>query len=160
MPGLSVRGYRRFDMFECEKDKVNSLVKAHDESGHRWLGKSNRVTVADLLYPQWYHRAARAHDIAVTGAADFGLTRVTGLGNGHFLFYGFGNPHCVDRICSLIGRKTDDGLDSGFYCCCQNIVCSNNIGLNSLHREELTRRHLFECSRMEDIIHSRHRVLA
>ena len=60
-------------VLEGEEDQVHSFVQGHDEAGHGGLGEGDRVTVADLFDPQRNHGAAGAHDVAVTGAANFGV---------------------------------------------------------------------------------------
>ena len=57
-------------MLEGEEDQVHSFVQGHDEAGHGWLGKSDRVAVADLLDPKRNHGTTGAHDVAITSAAD------------------------------------------------------------------------------------------
>ena len=38
-----------------EENKIHGFVEAHDEAGHRGLGKRNRVAIAGLFDPQRNH---------------------------------------------------------------------------------------------------------
>ena len=82
---------------------------------------------------------------------------VTALGYGYFLFDGFGDAHCIDRICCLVGRETDDCSDIVFDSCRKNIVSAYHIGPHCFHREEFAARDLLEGGCMEDVICSWHR---
>ena len=147
-------------VLESEKDEIDGLLQRHDEAGHLGLGQRDGVAIANLVYPQRNDGAAGAHHVAIAGAANFGLARIAALGNSDFLLHGLGNTHGVDRIGGLVGGETDDGayacLDGGS----QDIVRTDDIGFDGLHREELTARELLQCCGMEDVIHARHGIAA
>ncbi len=147
-------------VLESKKNEVDGFFQRHDETCHLRLGQSNGISVADLINPQWYHRTARTHHIAVTRTANLGLARIAALGNGYFLFDGLADTHCIDGISRLVGGKADNGTHAGFNGCRQHVVCADYIGTHRLHRKKLATRNLLQCGGMENIVHSRHRVLA
>ena len=147
-------------VLEREQHQIHGLLEAHDEPRHLRLGKRYRQAVADLVDPQGYHTAARAHDIAVTGAADFRAATVAALRHRHLLLDRLGDAHRVDRVRRLVGGQADDAADTVLDGCRQHVVRADHIGLNRLHREELAARHLLQRRRVEDVVHSRHRAAA
>ncbi len=66
-----------FAVLEGEEDQVNSFVQAHDEAGHRGLSEGYGIAVSYLVDPQRYDGAAGAHDVAIAGAADLGVSGVS-----------------------------------------------------------------------------------
>ena len=129
-------------MLEGEEDEIDGLLQRHDEAGHLGLGQRDGVAIANLINPQGNDRTTGAHHIAIAGAANLGLARVATLGHCNLLLHGLGDTHGVDGIGGLISGETDNGtyasLDGGG----QDIVRADDIGLNGLHREELTARDL------------------
>ena len=75
------------------------------------------------------------------------------------LHHRFGNTHCVDRICRLIGREAYNALNAAVDRRVEHIVSTLYVGADSLHREELAGRHLLQCSCMENIVDAPHRIL-
>lgn len=61
-------------VLEGEEDQINGLFQAHDEAGHGGLGDGDGVALANLVYPQGDDATAAAHDVAIAGAADLGIT--------------------------------------------------------------------------------------
>lgn len=61
------------------------------------------VAFADLVNPEGDDGATAAHHIAVMGATDLRLARVTALGDGHLLFNSLGDAHRIDRISRFVG---------------------------------------------------------
>ena len=143
-------------VLEREQHQVHGLLEAHDEPRHLRLCKRYRQAVADLVDPQGYHTAARAHDIAVTGAADFRAATVAALRHRHLLLDRLGDAHRVDRVRRLVGGQASPVLTGRR----EHVVRAYQIGLNRLHREELAARHLLQRRGVEDVIHSRHRAAA
>lgn len=129
-------------MLESEEDEIDGLLQRHDEAGHLGFGQRDGVAIANLINPQRDDGATGTHDVAIAGAADLGFARVTTLSDSDLLLHGLGDTHGVDGIGGLIGREADDGtyasLDGGG----QDIVRTDDIGLDGLHREELTARDL------------------
>ena len=147
-------------MLESEEDEIDGLLQRHDEAGHLGLGQRDGVAIANLVYPQGNNRTTGTHHIAIASAANLGFARVTTLGNGDFLLHGLGDTHGVDGIGGLVGGETDDGSYACLNSSGQDIVRSDDIGLDGLHREELTARDLLQCCGMEDVIHARHGIAA
>ena len=145
-------------MLESEEDEIDGLLQRHDEAGHLGFGQRDGVAIANLINPQRDDGAAGTHDVAIAGAADLGFARVTTLSDSDLLLHGLGDTHGVDGIGGLVGGEADDGtyasLDGGG----QDIIRADDIGLDGLHREELTARDLLQCCGMEDVIHTRHGV--
>ena len=147
-------------VLESEEDEIDGLFKRHDEAGHLGLGQRDGIAIANLVYPQGNDRAAGAHHIAIAGATDLGFARVTTLSDGDLLLHGLGDTHGVDGIGGLVGGEADDGTYACLNSSSQDIVRADDIGLDGLHREELTARDLLQCCGMEDVIHARHGVAA
>lgn len=147
-------------MLESEEDEIDGLFKRHDETGHLGLCQRDGVAIANLINPQGNDRAAGAHHIAIAGATDLGFARIAALSDGDLLLHGLGDTHGVDRISGLIGGETDDGTYASLDGGSQDIVRADDIGLDGLHREELTARDLLQCCGMEDVIHARHGIAA
>ena len=147
-------------MLECEEHEIDCLIETHDEAGHRRLCQSDGIARTNLFNPKGNYRTARTHHIAVAGTAYLGVARIAALGHCDFLLDSLGDAHGIDRIGSLISRETNNGANSGFYCRCKHIVSTYHIGLDCLHREELTRWHLLQCCSMENIVDAGHSVLA
>ena len=145
-------------MFKSEEYEVNSFFKRHYKTCHFRLSQSNRITIADLLYPQRDYRTARTHHIPITRTANFGLTGVTALCHCYLFLNSFGDTHSIDWIGSLIRGKADYGTNTRFNCSRQYIVSTNYICLYSFHWEKFATRNLLQGSSMEDIVYSRHGV--
>ena len=145
-------------VFEREQHQVDRFVQRHDEAGHARFGDGDRVTVFDLIYPERNDAAARAHDVAVTGATDFRRLRRARFRHDHFLHHRLGCAHGVDGVCRFVRGQADDRLDSLVDRRRQDVFRAENVGLDRLYREKLAGRHLFERRRVEDIIHAVHRV--
>ena len=147
-------------MLESEKDEIDGLLQRHDEAGHLGLGQRDGVAIANLVYPQGNDRTTGTHHIAIARAADLGIARVATLGDGDLLLHGLGDTHGVDGIGGLVGGEADDGTYASLDGSSQDIVRADDIGLDGLHREELTARDLLQCCGMKDVIHTRHGVAA
>lgn len=129
-------------VLESEEDEIDGLLQRHDEAGHLGLGQRDGVAITNLVYPQRNDGAAGAHHITIARAADLGLARIAALGDGDLLLHGLGDTHGVDGIGGLIGREADDGTYACLNSSSQDIVRTDDIGLDGLHREELTARDL------------------
>ena len=147
-------------VLESEENKVNGLLQRHDETGHLGFGQRDGVAIANLVYPQGNDRTTGTHHVAIASAADLGFARVTTLGDGDLLLHGLGDTHGVDGIGGLIGGETDNGTYASLDGGSQDIVRADDIGLDGLHREELTARNLLQCCGMENVIHARHGIAA
>ena len=122
-------------------DQVDGIVERHHETGHIRVGDSDGLALNHLLYPERNDRTAAGHHIAIARAANGGpgiVAELTPLGIGHLFHQSLTHAHCIDGIGSLVGRKyyhiAHAMLDSGF----QHIIRTENIGTNSLYREEFT----------------------
>ena len=145
-----------FAVLEGEEHQVHSLFQGHDEPGHVGLGDGDGVAGFDLVDPQGDDGATGAHDVAVAGAADFGLAGHPGLGNGYFFLDGLGHAHGVDGIGGLVGGEANDGLHAEFNGGGEHIVGADDVGPHGLHGEELTGGHLLQGGGVENIVHPGH----
>ena len=143
-------------VLEGEKHKVDGLIQAHDETRHAGLGEGNGLAGADLVDPERDDTAARAHDVAIARAADLGAEGVAALRDGDLLLEGLADAHGIDGIGGLVGGKADDALDAGVDGRFKDVVSTDDVGLDGLHREKLAARDLFERGGMEDIVHTAH----
>ena len=145
-----------FAVLEGEEHQVHGLFQGHDEPGHVGLGDGDGVAGFDLVDPQRNDGAPGAHDVAVAGAADFGLAGHPGLGDGHFFLDGLGHAHGVDGIGGLVGGQADDGLHPGLDGSGEDVVRADDVGPHGLHGEELAGGHLLQGGGVEDIVHPGH----
>lgn len=129
-------------MLESEEDEIDGLLQRHDEAGHLGLGQRDGVAITNLVYPQGNNRTAGAHHIAIAGATDLGFARIAALSDGDLLLHGLGDTHGVDGIGGLIGREADNSAYTSLDGGSQDIVRTDDIGFDGLHREELTARDL------------------
>ena len=65
----------RLSMLECEQNKVYSFVKRHYKASHALVCYGDSLSCLYLLNPKRNNRAARAHNVSVTGTADFRFFR-------------------------------------------------------------------------------------
>ena len=63
-------------MFKGKENEVYRFFKRHDETSHGGLCDGDWIAILYLVDPQRNNRAARTHNIAVTGATDFCLARI------------------------------------------------------------------------------------
>lgn len=146
-------------VLEGELNQVHGLVQVHEEAGHVGVGDRERLALADAVDEQRYDRAARAHDVAVAGAADGGAAgAVAGVGVDDGLHHGLGLAHGVDGVCGLVGGQAHDAvhalLDGGV----QHVVRADDVGSDGLHGEELAGGHLLQGGGVEDVVHAVHGV--
>ena len=114
-----------------------------------------------MVNEQGDHRAPAAHDVAVPGAADHGAAPLSGhpgVGVDDPLHHGFGHPHGVDGIGSLVRRQTHHPLDAGVNGGVEHVVRTDDVGAHGLHGEELAGGHLLQGSGVEDVVHPGHGV--
>ena len=148
-------------MLESEQDQIHSLVQVHQKAGHVGVGDSDGVTSLDLVDEQRNDRTTAAHDIAVTGAADgraAPLSCHTGVCVDDVLHHSLGDAHGVDWVSSLIGGQADDALDTGVDGGVQDVIGTDDVGLNSLHGEELAGGDLLQSSSVEDVVNAGHGI--
>ena len=143
-------------VLEGEEHQIHGLFQRHDEPGHIWLGDGDGVAGLDLVNPQGDDGATGAHDVAIAGAADFGLAGHPGLGDGDFFLDGLGHAHGVDGVGGLVRRQADDALHALFDGGGEHIVRADDVGPHGLHGEELAGGHLLQGRGMEDIVHPMH----
>lgn len=146
-------------VLEGELHQVHGLVQVHEEAGHVGVGDRERLALADAVDEQRDHRAARAHDVAVAGAADRGAAgAVAGVGVDDRLHHGLGLAHGVDGVGGLVGGQASDAvhalLDGGV----QDVVRADDVGSDGLHGEELAGGHLLQGGGVEDVVHAVHGV--
>ena len=146
-------------VLEGELDEVDRLVEVHEEAGHVGVGHGERLTLADAVDEQRDDGTAGTHHVAIARAADGRATgAVARVGVDDRLHHCLGLAHSVDGICSLIGGEANDLLhalgDGGV----QHVVGADDVGAHGLHGEKLTRGNLLESSRMENVVHTVHRV--
>ena len=64
-------------MFKGKENEVYRFFKRHDETSHGGLCDGDRIAILYLVNPKRNDRAARTHYIAIAGAADFCLARIS-----------------------------------------------------------------------------------
>ena len=148
-------------MLESEQDQIHRLVQVHQKAGHVGVGDGDGVASLDLVNEQRNDGTAAAHNVAVAGAADGGtatLSSHTGVSVDDMLHHGLGDTHSVDGISGFIGGQADDTLDTGINSSVQNVIGTDDVGLDGLHGEELAGRNLLQGSSVEDVVNTGHCV--
>ena len=148
-------------VLESEHNQVHSLVQVHQEAGHIGIGDGDGVAVFNLVNEQRNDRATAAHDVSVTGAADGSAAPLgshTGVGVDDMLHHSLGDAHCVDGISRLVSGQADNTLNACVDGSVQNVVSTDDVGLDGLHGEELAGRNLLQSSSMEDVVNTGHCV--
>lgn len=146
-------------VLEGELHQVHGLVQVHEEAGHVGVGDRQRLALADAVDEEGDHRAARAHDVAVAGAADGGAAgAVAGVGVDDGLHHGLGLAHGVDGVGRLVGGQAHDAVDALLDRGVEHVVRADDVGAHGLHGEELAGGHLLEGSGVEDVVHAVHGV--
>lgn len=146
-------------VLEGELHQVHGLVQVHEEAGHVGVGDRQRLALADAVDEQRDHRAARAHDVAVAGAADGGAAgAVAGVGVDDGLHHGLGLAHRVDGVGRLVGGQAHDAVDALLDRGVEHVVRADDVGAHGLHGEELAGGHLLEGGGVEDVVHAVHGV--
>ena len=149
-------------VLEGEHNQIHSLVQVHQEAGHVGVGDGDGVAGLDLVDEQGDDAAAGAHDVAVTGAADSRaatLSSHTGVGVDNVLHHGLGDAHGIDGIGCLVGGQADHTLHTCINGGVEDVVGTDDVGLNRLHGEELAGGDLLQGSGVEDVVHAGHGVL-
>lgn len=146
-------------VLEGELHQVHGLVQVHEEAGHVGVGDRQRLALADAVDEEGDHRAARAHDVAVAGAADGGAAgAVAGVGVDDGLHHGLGLAHGVDGVGRLVGGQAHDAVDALLDRGVEHVVRADDVGAHGLHGEELAGGHLLEGGGVEDVVHAVHGV--
>lgn len=146
-------------VLEGELHQVHGLVQVHEEAGHVGVGDRQRLPFSDAVDEQRDDAAARAHDVAVAGAADGGAScAVAGVGVDDGLHHGLGLAHGVDGVGGLVGGQTHDAVDALVDGCVQDVVRADDVGSHGLHGEELAGGHLLEGGGVEDVVDPVHGV--
>ena len=144
-------------VLEGELHQVHGLVQVHEEAGHVGVGDGERLALADAVDEQRDDAAARAHDVAVAGAADGGAScAVTGVGVDDGLHHGLGLAHGVDGVGRLVGGQAHDAVDALLDRGVEHVVRADDVGADGLHGEELAGGHLLEGGGVEHIVHANH----
>ena len=102
-------------MLKCIDYQINGIVECHHETSHLRVCYRNWFTLLHLIYPKRNNRASAGHYVAITGAANGGLSVITQLARFcycHFFHHSLGDTHCINRIGGLICRKNDNVLYS------------------------------------------------
>ena len=146
-------------VLEGELHEVDRLVQVHEEAGHVGVGDRERLAFPDAVDEQRDDAAARAHDVAVAGAADGGASgAVAGVGVDDGLHHGLGLAHGVDGVGRLVGGQAHDAVDALVDCGMEHVVRADDVGAHGLHGEELAGGHLLEGGGVEDVVHAVHGV--
>ena len=146
-------------VLEGELHQVHGLVQVHEEAGHVGVGDRQRLALADAVDEEGDHRAARAHDVAVAGAADGGAAgAVAGVGVDDGLHHGLGLAHGVDGVGRLVGGQAHDAVDALLDRGVEHVVRADDVGAHGLHGEELAGGNLLEGGGVEDVVHAVHGV--
>ena len=155
---LAVAGADHLGAHAAE-DLLHGLVQVHEEAGHVGVGDRERLAPADAVDEQRDDAAARAHDVAVAGAADGGAAgAVAGVGVDDGLHHGLGLAHGVDGVGRLVGGQAHDAVDALLDGGVQDVVRADDVGAHGLHGEELAGGHLLEGGGVEDVVHAVHGV--
>ena len=150
-----------FGMFKCECHKVNRFIEVHQEASHVRIGDGNWGFSLNLVDKERDDRATGTHDIAIPGTSKncpTPLKRLLRPRLDDLLPNRLGHAHRVDRIGRLVGGKEHNPLHSSFNRSSNHIVCTDNVGANRLHREELAGGNFLKRSSMEHIIRSVHDI--
>ena len=105
--------------------------------------------------------AAAAHDVAIARAADgcaAALGRNACVCIDHMLHHGLGCAHGVDGIGGLVRGQAYHAPHARVNGRMQDVVRADDIGLDSLHGEKLTGRHLLQRRGMENVVNAVYRV--
>ena len=146
-------------VLEGELHQVHGLVQVHEEAGHVGVGDRQRLAFPDAVDEQRDDAAARAHDVAVAGAADGGAAgAVAGVGVDDGLHHGLGLAHGVDGVRGLVGGQAHDAVDALLDRGVQDVVRADDVGAHGLHGEELAGGNLLEGGGVEDVVHAVHGV--
>ena len=148
-------------VLEGEHNQVHSLVQIHQKAGHVGVGDGDGIASLDLVDEQRDDGATAAHNVAVTSAADgsaITLSSYTGIGVDDVLHHGLGDAHGVDGISCLISGQANNTLDASVDGSVQHIIGADDVGLDSLHGEELAGRDLLQSSSVEDVVNAGHCV--
>ena len=146
-------------VLEGELHQVHGLVQVHEEACHVGVGDRERLPFPDAVDEQRDDAAARAHDVAVAGAADGGAAgAVAGVGVDDGLHHGLGLAHGVDGVGRLVGGQAHDAVDALLDRGVQDVVRADDVGADGLHGEELAGGNLLEGGGMEDVVHAVHGV--
>lgn len=146
-------------VLEGELHQVHGLVQVHEEAGHVGVGDRERLAFPDAVDEQRDDAAARAHDVAVAGAADGGASgAVAGVGVDDGLHHGLGLAHGVDGVGRLVGGQAHDAVDALVDCGMEHVVRADDVGAHGLHGEELAGGNLLEGGCVEDVVHAVHGV--
>ena len=84
------------------------------------------------------------------------MTELAAFRNGNLFHQGLRDTHRIDRISSLVCRQHHHILHPMLNRGKKDIVGTHHIGHRSLHREELTARHLLQSRSRKHIIHPAH----
>lgn len=146
-------------VLEGELHQVHRLVQVHEEAGHVGVGDRERLALADAVDEQWDHAAARAHDVAVAGAADGGAAgSVAGVGVDDGLHHGLGLAHGVDGVGGLVGGQAHHAVHALVDGGVEHVVRADDVGAHGLHGEELAGGNLLQGGGVEDVVHAVHGV--
>lgn len=146
-------------VLEGELHQVHGLVQVHQESGHVGVGDRQRLPFPDAVDEQRDDAAARAHDVAVAGAADGGAAgAVAGVGVDDGLHHGLGLAHGVDGVGRLVGGQAHDAVHALLDRGVEHVVRADYVGAHGLHGEELAGGHLLQGGGVEDVVHAVHGV--
>jgi hypothetical protein len=148
-------------VLEGEHNQIHSLVQIHQEAGHVGVSDGDGVSSLDLVDEQRDNGTTAAHNVAVTSAADGGATTLrshAGVGVDDVLHHGLRDAHGVDGVSCLIGGQAYNTLNASVNSGVQHVVSTNDVGLDSLHGEELAGRNLFQSGSVEDVVNTGHSV--
>lgn len=148
-------------VLEGEHNQIHSLVQIHQEAGHVGVGDGDGIAGLNLVNEQRNDGTAAAHNVAVTGAADGGtatLSSHTGVSVDDMLHHGLGDTHSVDGVSGFIGGQADDTLDTCINSSVQDVIGTDDVGLDGLHGEELAGGNLLQSGSVEDVVNAGHGV--
>ena len=159
--GLLDKQIARFGMIKGESYKVHCLVKIHQKARHVRISDCNGRMALDLVDKERDDRAARAHNIAVTGTGQNRPSSVESLlraGLHDLLAEGLAHTHGVDRVGGLVRGEEHDAFDPVLDRGGNDVIRADDVCAHGLHREKLTARHLLEGGGVEDVICTVHHL--
>jgi hypothetical protein len=74
------------------------------------------------------------------------------------LHHSLGDAHGIDGVGCLIGGQANDTLNACVDGSVQHVVRTDDVGLDSLHGEELAGRNLLQSGSVEDVVNTGHGV--
>ncbi|MCY1433737.1 hypothetical protein D9M71_497730 [compost metagenome] len=124
-----------FHVFERMPYQLNGFFERDHEAGHAIVGNRQYAFVLDR-HEEGDHRAARAHDVAVTddGKARVVTTRVGVACHEQFVGGQFGGTVQVDRAAGFVSRQSNSAFHTFVDTGIDQVHGAIDVGLHALER--------------------------